>query len=509
MDRRRLSRAVRNREVRFAVVGTRDCGGKGDEMHSRRVAVALSLVGVVAVLAGASGGVAQARSSQEGSPSAGPDISTPEAATAYLISRGYDPSTFVFQVGLKNYAGPSCPGLDWNCTGAARVVQIASAGGMNYAACAEDVRQCLIVQGSSAGLATPLKASGEDDVNMHGRCTPPPEGANLRLRDSGELACLIAQANPTTGNNHAVASMSIHDNDGPTQFGQMDAIVTQTTHGDGDNHAVVHEEIVLGTHDETTGTQKQDGYQSLHLTQDVAPLVDDTDVIPATGDNFADVKETQKITAHARLDGSVQLQQTTERPGSDPCPARPTDTNSCIEFHQTTGTGRNTVIAHMDHDVAATAAGEGAEQTQGCTTKQCGLELDGTQEGPGSTNRVDNNQTIHDTLNGPDGTTQIQDRLALNGPGLQAGGPNDIWEVDQRAVLTASDPEALQGQINVVDDSSTGTVDAKSVTIIDGDRSEIVCSASSCNYAQVCGQFAVEPGFAPFCPDFADVSISP
>lgn len=88
------------------------------------------------------------------------------------------------------------------------------------------------------------------------------------------LTCLIAQVNPTTGNNYAVASMSIHDNDSPTQFGQMDAVVTEATHGDGDNHAVVHEEIVLDTHDESTGTQKQDGYQSLNLTQDVAPLVE-------------------------------------------------------------------------------------------------------------------------------------------------------------------------------------------------------------------------------------------
>jgi hypothetical protein len=63
-------------------------------------------------------------------------------------------------------------------------------------------------------------------------------------------------------------------------------LVTQTTHGDGDNHAVVHEEIVLDTHDDSSGTQMQDGYQSLKLMQEVVP----TGFIPATGDNFADVK---------------------------------------------------------------------------------------------------------------------------------------------------------------------------------------------------------------------------
>jgi hypothetical protein len=473
-------------------------------MRLRRCAAALSTAGLVAVLGGASGVVAQAA----GGASAGPDLSTPEAAKAYLVSQGFDPSKFIFQVGLKNYSGPSCPGLGWNCTTANLVVQIASAGGENYAECAEDARRCVIVQGSNAQLVGPL-VTEDKDVNMHARCNPGPndKGEHMRLHESGTQPCMITQINKTTGNNHAVASMLIQDKDGPQpQFGQQDAEVTQETHGDGDNHAVVHEEIVLDTHDEST---QQDGFQSLVLNQRVLPLLEGTNVVePATGDNFADVKETQKITAHARSDGSMQFQQTSEServlPG-DPCTARPAfDANSCVEFHQTTGTGRNTLIAHMDHNVAAIAAGTGASQTQGCMTKECGLELDGTQGGPDATNTVDDNQTIHYTLNGPDGTTQIQDPPIRNGPGFQAGG---LWEVDQLAVLRASDPFAMQGHVNVVNDTSTGgTVDAHSVIIIDGVRSEIVCNASTCNYAQVCGDVGeFDPGEGVqevACPDF-------
>jgi hypothetical protein len=465
-------------------------------MRLRRCAAALSTAFLVAFLGGGSGVVAQAA----GGATEGPDLSTPEAAKAYLISQGFDPSKFIFQVGLKNYSGPSCPGLGWNCTTANLVVQIATAGGTNYAECAADARQCVIVQGANVQLVGPL-VNEDKDVNMYARCNHDPEdpddkGEHMRLHESGAQECTIEQINTTTGNNHAVASMLIQDNDGPDQFGQQDAVVTQSTKGDGDNRAVVHEAIVLDTHDESTGIQIQDGFQSLVLKQDVLGTTE----IPATGDNYADVKETQKITAHAQSDGSVQLQQTrdseivTQRvtPG-DPCKPGPAiDANSCVRFDQSTGTGKNTLDAHMDHNVAAIAQGTGARQEQGCmdTAKQCGLELDGTQVPVGSTNTVDDNQTIHYTLNGPEGTTQIQDPPIRNGPGEQVGSPNDLWEVDQLAVLEANDADDfgdLQAHVNEVNDTSMfGTVDAQSVIILNGEPSEIVCNGSSCNYTQSC-----------------------
>jgi hypothetical protein len=466
-------------------------------MRLRRCAAALSAAVLVIALGGASGGIAQAG----GGATAGPDLSTPEAAKAYLISQGFDPSKFIFQVGVKNYAGSSCPGLGWNCTTANLVVQIATAGGVNYAECGVDARQCVIVQGSNAQVIGPLQA--DDDVNMHAHC--PPENKRLMLKESGALTCTITQINPTTGNNHAVVGMSIHDNDDPTQFAQEDATVTQSTNGDGDNHAVVHEEIVLHTSDGST--QKQDGFQSLKLTQEVTPLTVDTEVIPATGDNFGDVKQTQHFTARAKSDGSVQLQQTTERPGGDPCIGPTFDANTCVEFRQTTGEGgRNDLNVHQDHNVDAVAAGEGADQTQGCTSKACGLELDGSQTPFGSTNSVHNDQSIHYTLNGPEGTTQIQDPPIKNGPGFQTGSEFDLWWVRQLAVLKANDADDYgdsQAHINEVADSSTGTVDAQSVIILNDERSEIVCDASSCNYVQACGDVDVEVPEDP-CPEFRE-----
>jgi hypothetical protein len=456
-------------------------------MPLRRCAAALSTAVLIALLGGANGEVGQAA----GGARAGPDLSTPDAAKAYLISQGFDPSKFIFQVGLKNYSGSACPGLGWNCTTANLVVQITTAGGTNYAECADSARQCVIVQGGQLNGPVPLS---DGDMNMHAHCGDPEEGEKKRmmLKESGTLTCDIMQSN-TTGNNYAVVGMSIHDNDDPEQVAREDAIVTQSTLGDGDNHAVVHEEILLQTSDESTG-QMQDGFQSLNLTQDTE-----------TGDNFAGVKQTQNITAHARLPATTQKQNTLEDP--DPCAGPSAEANTCVEFHQTTDTGRNDLNVHQDHNVEA--VGAGGQQNQGCASKQCTLELDGSQEFVGSTNGVDNHQSITYTLRGPAGTMQFQDPRIANGPGFQLGGENDLWKVTQLATLTASDPDALQAHINEVNDQSTfGTVDAQSVIIIDGERSEVVCNETACSYVQACGEFIEAPP-GSICPDFMVVGPPP
>src|SRR5947209_4499562 len=82
-----------------------------------------------------------------------PDLSSLAAIDSYLVSKGFDPSTFVHQVGMNNYAGPaaSCPGIGWNCTTALRVVQLAFPGGQNSMECDGDdhmskKRECVGVQ---------------------------------------------------------------------------------------------------------------------------------------------------------------------------------------------------------------------------------------------------------------------------------------------------------------------------------------------------------------------------
>jgi hypothetical protein len=66
----------------------------------------------------------------------------------------------------------------------------------------------------------------------------------------------------------------------------------------------------------------------------------------------------------------------------------------------------------------------------------------------------------------------------------------------------------VQAHINEVNDLSVfGTVDARSVIIIDGVRSEIVCNQTSCDYVQACGdveEFFEEEDPEFLCPDFRE-----
>ena len=59
----------------------------------------------------------------------------------YLSSIGVNPTGFVIQRGHRNYAGPKCPGKGWTCTKAHRVLQFATAGGVNSVACTSSRRR--------------------------------------------------------------------------------------------------------------------------------------------------------------------------------------------------------------------------------------------------------------------------------------------------------------------------------------------------------------------------------
>jgi Bacterial Ig-like domain (group 3) len=82
----------------------------------------------------------------------------------YLSSIGVNPKGFVVQRGHRNYAGPKCPGRGWTCTKSHRVLQLATAGGVNSVACTSSggggsvsssstssAQTCTIVQVSTSG----------------------------------------------------------------------------------------------------------------------------------------------------------------------------------------------------------------------------------------------------------------------------------------------------------------------------------------------------------------------
>src|SRR2546427_236259 len=80
---------------------------------------------------------------------------TPRIASTHLAAG------VIRQIGARNYAGPNCPGVGWNCTTATRVLQVATDdGGQNVAQCTDatpistaDTQMCTISQTGASNTA--------------------------------------------------------------------------------------------------------------------------------------------------------------------------------------------------------------------------------------------------------------------------------------------------------------------------------------------------------------------
>ena len=135
-------------------------------------------------------------------------------ATAYLVR----------QVGARNYAGPNCPGVGWNCTTSTRVLQIATtASGTNSAACT--TQTCSISQSGSSNTA---------------RCSQSSSAA------SATQSCTINQTGAT---NYAFVAQTISQSAGANceskrnPPAQLDLTPGVHGHGDGAELRRVHKPI--------------------------------------------------------------------------------------------------------------------------------------------------------------------------------------------------------------------------------------------------------------------------
>src|ERR671925_129074 len=80
-----------------------------------------------------------------------PDLSTREAIEAYLISIGVDPADAVWQEGRRNYAGPRCPGAEWNCVAATTPIVQNARGGTTIMQSQEAHQGATVNQGTTEG----------------------------------------------------------------------------------------------------------------------------------------------------------------------------------------------------------------------------------------------------------------------------------------------------------------------------------------------------------------------
>ncbi|HJV05195.1 MAG TPA: hypothetical protein VJ868_08030, partial [Actinomycetota bacterium] len=201
---------------------------------------------------------------------------------AYLHSIGIDPGKATFQTDAYNYAGPDCPGRDWNCTEATdAVVQMSTSSGDdggNFFHCTPSpggsanpgTNSCVIVQVNTSG--TNRARCIEHDQQREGTV---------------EQSCTITQTNISGPNIAIVGQSVVMDHDDTMQRSEQRSDITQTN-GTGSNRAEVAQRASLSTEAEGSGAafQEQDVIQDSAIDQQTG-----VGVLPTAtaGNNRADV----------------------------------------------------------------------------------------------------------------------------------------------------------------------------------------------------------------------------
>jgi hypothetical protein len=196
------------------------------------LAVVAVLAAIVAAMSGGAGATrspsgashfARSDTSWRGTLLKHANLQTVAGVKAYLRAIGVDPRGVVIQRGLRNYAGPSCPGAGWACASTAHaVVQIGRAGGMNRFSCART--HCAVVQASFSFAASPNK----------GVC----------IKTTGlTQSCTIVQTSAAPEGNTAGVYEVLGKMSGLTQTASYTASITQTGTGPAKNVACVSQEL--------------------------------------------------------------------------------------------------------------------------------------------------------------------------------------------------------------------------------------------------------------------------
>ncbi len=286
-------------------------------MHFKGIfRLGLVLVASVALVSASGAGTSAAKSGTR------IDVSTRASIVHYLRSIHVNPKGVVIQRGLRNYAGPSCPGRAWRCARTQHaVVQIARPGGMNRFLCR--TARCAVLQvaaAASRNSATCIKTTGL--------------GAS----------CSITQSN--SAGNTALIWEDAGKLTGLTQTAVYSASIVQQS-GSGANLACVHQSIFIDG--STTNTRSAGATVTLEAHQSIFVKQDSTSG-SNTAENAANpspgvyacastaVSQDQKLTSTATSRGLITQN---ENDAQTLCPdGVPGDYfNMCLDIEQNQSTG--------------------------------------------------------------------------------------------------------------------------------------------------------------------------
>jgi hypothetical protein len=379
------------------------------------ISAAVGVLAALLLVTGAAGGRTPAKQL---------DLSSPAAVDTYLRSIGVDPATVVKQVGLQNYAGPTCPGLGWNCTTSTRVVQLSheNGGGEDEG---ENEFQCkpASAQGSLTDPDTNTCVVVQMGRNNHAKCEEDDSAEPL-----SQETCDVTQ---TGRQNNVEIIQRITQTAGPMQTAEQIARVTQRAIER--NVSQIHQFVTQRT---STGLmQTQDGFQEADVDQAVSG-----------SENYSHVHQAQDQSESGSA--TTQNQNTTGNPAFNCGNEKPGNPNQCVNVFQdaTPAGGSNASHLHQRLGERQTSTALAPSQTQG--RADGGQEGNVHQENPTGVGKNVNfpDQDLRQLQSSPGGVasqTQVTDPGCC-GAGTQIGGADTRELIRQNVTQSADESTASQ-----------------------------------------------------------------
>jgi hypothetical protein len=436
---------------------------------------------------------------------AGIDLSTVPKVKTYLRSLGVDTRGLVIQHGLKNYAGPNCPGAAWNCTTASKVVQ--------------------------------LSLSGDDGGENRFVCKP--QSARVPPTNGATNTCVIVQG-PNNSTNSATCDLADSQPDGTimqtcfaTQTGKKNSFFARqvAVMGDDDTDQDVFQTISVKQTSSGTGGNTLETIQVANLGdngnsptaavfQDVHQLTCGNQIASGSGPNVAKSGQTQSLSAEKQGAALGSINQNTDAGTAAICtgPAVPFDqtafpdivpphdmtdcaidtansqakesANACTRIQQVSGSGRNTIrlnqVDLLEAEVDATAGT--VDVTQGNLspfTTGTDATLDQASSAGGLSQIFDGGLTRYDADITTGGVATVFLEQNDTGPrccagGHQFGNPGNDFLIGQIMSLKAR----VDGEL-VDPNLGSGFVDQFGIVYADCETSGIPSSNGGCVVGQL------------------------
>jgi hypothetical protein len=383
------------------------------------------------------------------------DFSNPSSVQTYFRSIGIDPATVVYQSGVNNYAGPSCPGAGWSCVPADKpVLQMSSSSsGSNSFTCTP----------SSAGTSSPNKCVIVQSVVSGSNTAKCVESTTF---DGVTQECNVTQTT-TNGKNRSTVTQTATETSGLSQTETQIAFVTQAN-GTGDNILTLKQTI-----SQTIGSGGPLQMQEAHQTATVSQYTS------GSGDNDADV--TQKQKQRESFSGTTAITQAQNTTGSSV-----SERNLLATIDQTSdGGGENEAELRQDLDQEQKAGAKTAGITQSQGYDEGGLDGTIDQDSTGSSD-AEADQDEKQKQSGKTTGTPTQKQV---GPvrccSDQTGNPDNDFKISQEASQSsgsgATQTEDVEGECH-----SSGECEVKQEVKVQDTKTKNSCSGSDCSIGIFC-----------------------